>query len=184
MHDPYAVPVAHLEDRPMADSSAAEALRRTLIRHEVQLKSVGALFYLGGFGLLVTLLVAIPAGLDRGTDLLGVVIITLLLVLAGFYLVLGYGFRRLQPWVRIPGGILTALGLLSFPIGTLIGAYVLYLMFGQKGQQVLTPEYQNVIAATAHVRYERSTGDWIALGLVLLLLVGVAGLFLLAVFRG
>ncbi len=185
MHNPYAVPSALLEDRPDTDVSAAESQRRALIRHEVQLKSVGALFYLGGFGLLLALIAVIPAGLgSAGADLWGVAIIAMLVVLGGLYFALGYGFRRLQPWVRIPGGVLTALGLLSFPVGTLIGAYVLFLMFGDKGRQVLAPAYQDVIAATPHVRYERSTGDWIALGLVVLLLVGVAGMILMAVLGG
>jgi formate/nitrite transporter FocA (FNT family) len=71
--------------------------------------------------------------------------------------------------------------LLYFPIGTLIGAYVLYLMFGQKGRQILSPTYQDIIAATPQVRYQRSTADWIALGVLVLLLVGVFVLIMLAV---
>lgn len=181
MHDPYAVPSAYLEDRPVTDDSAAESLRRMLIRHEIQLKSVGALFYLGGFSMLIMLVVLIPAGLGGAGDLWGTVLIALVLLVGGMYCALGYGFRRLRPWVRVPGGILTCLGLLSFPVGTLIGAYVLYLMFGQKGRQVLAPAYQDIIAATPQVRYERTTGDWIALGGVVLLLVAVVVLILLAV---
>lgn len=187
---PYAPPRAVVVDAP-ATGSEAELTRREHIRHEVQLKSVGALYYLGGalmlFGAISILFTLLAAGSRPGTthaprmDALFVGIVVLYFVLGTGALFLGWGFRRLKPWVRIPGGILAALGLIGFPVGTLINGWILYLMFGKKGQVVLGPDYQAVIEATPHIRYQRSVGDWIALGIVVVLLLGVV--FLLVASR-
>ncbi|MEZ5443957.1 MAG: hypothetical protein R3F15_21025 [Lysobacterales bacterium] len=180
MNNPYAAPQAEVADLTPTDVGPQEAQRRALIRHEVQLKSVGALYYLGGAMTVLSGLALLGQSFDG--SYLALVAVGLLL-LGLLYLTLGYGFRRLKSWVRIPGGIITALGLLSFPVGTLIGGWILYLMFGEKGQQVLAPEYQDVIAATPHIKFQRSIGDWIALGIVVLLVVGFAALIALGLSR-
>lgn len=175
MSNPYAAPQSVVEDLPVAGIGAMEAQRQALIRHEVQLKSVGSLYYLGGTVTLLSSLVLLGNAVQlRGTPMLAL----MMPILGLIYLALGYGFRRVQGWVRVPGAIIAVLSLVSFPVGTLIGGWILYLMFGAKGRQVLAPEYQDVIAATPHVKFKRSTGDWIAVGVVLLLLFGLVGLML------
>jgi hypothetical protein len=47
--------------------------------------------------------------------------------------------------------VLSGIGLLGFPIGTLINGYILYLFLSKKGRTVFAPEYQEVIEATPHV---------------------------------
>lgn len=176
MSNPYAAPQSVVEDLPAADVGAMEAQRQALIRHETQLKSVGALYYLGGVVMLGSTLALLGSGAERlETGVLG-----MLMALFGLlYLAMGYGFRRVRSWVRVPGAILAVLSLLSFPVGTLIGAWILYLMFSAKGRQVLAPEYQQVIAATPQVRFQRSIGDWIALILILLLLIAFVALIVI-----
>ena len=66
------------------------------------------------------------------------------------------GLRNLRPWVRIPTIILSIIGLIGFPLGTLISAYILYLMFAAKSKMVFSPEYREIIAATPHLRYRTS----------------------------
>ena len=88
----------------------------------------------------------------------------------------GWGVRGLRRWGRILGCILSALGLLGFPIGTLINAYILYLFLSKKGRTIFAPEYQDVIAATPDVKYRTSIVVWIVLGLLVIL---VAAAFVL-----
>lgn len=92
------------------------------------------------------------------------------LLLGAGQLWVGYGLRRLRKWARIPTGILSGLGLLAFPIGTLINAYILYLLFCQKGKMVFSDEYRAVIEQTPHIKYRTSIIVWIVLGLLLLLI--------------
>jgi hypothetical protein len=62
------------------------------------------------------------------------------------------------------------LGLIGFPIGTLISVYFLYLLLSQKGAYVFSPEYAQVIAATPHIQYKTSIVVWIFLGLLLVVI--------------
>ena len=82
----------------------------------------------------------------------------------------GWAVRALRPGGRILGCVLSGLGLLGFPIGTVINAYILYLFLSKKGRTIFSPEYQDVIAATPHVKYRTSIIVWIFLALVVLLL--------------
>ena len=77
--------------------------------------------------------------------------------------------RALRPWGRIVGCVLSGLGLLGFPIGTAINAYILYLFLSKKGRTVFAPEYQAVIAATPDVKYRTSILVWIFLALLVAL---------------
>lgn len=188
-NSPYAPPQSTVEDAPQFAGTDAELLRSAHIRHEVQLKSVGALYYLSGglltigsFPILITSVVSLfgRARVESGAlVLLGLFYLALGAALVG----LGYGYRRLRSWVRIPGGILSAIGLLAFPVGTLINGWILYLMFGSKGQVVLAQDYREIIDATPHIVYQRSVGDWIAIGILIAMLAGIILLVLLSTMR-
>jgi hypothetical protein len=186
MHSPYAPPRAEVADHHEVSADDVVRLREAHIRHEIQLKSVGTLYYLGGALALVAGLLTIPIYL-RTASAFGEMMGLFALIYAGagaLSLVLGYGFRRLMPWVRIPGAILSGMGLLAIPIGTIVNAWILYLMFCEKGRTVLAPEYQAIVIATPEVRYRRTIGDWIALIVIGGLLLGVIVLFALAGLRG
>jgi hypothetical protein len=162
-----------------AATTAAEEMRNQYLKHEASVKSIGVLYYLGGAGFL---LVGIGATLSRGTrspGLEGLFLSAVCLLLGAGQIWVGSGLRRLRKWARLPTGILSGLGLLGFPIGTLINGYILYLIFSQKGSTVFSDEYQAVIEQTPHIKYRTSVIIWIFLGLVLLLLaIGIfAALF-------
>lgn len=164
-------------------SSAAEATRNEHLKHEASIKSIGLLYYLGGFGLLILALATMSApGTQRGGagSVVPVITAAVFLILGAGQICVGAGLRRLHKWARIPTGILSGIGLLGFPVGTLINVYILYLVFSQKGKTVFSDEYQIVIEQTPHIKYRTSIIVWIFLGLVLALM----GVALVAAFLG
>ena len=103
---------------------------------------------------------------------LGVLAIGVMLAfLSASSVVVGWGMRMLWAWARTPAIVLAAIGLLGFPIGTLINAYILWLLASRKGRMVLSTEYAAIVEATPHVRYRTPIVLWIALGLIVLSLV-------------
>ena len=159
--NPYAAPTAPVED--VAHDSAAEAVRREHINHEASIKAVGLLYYLGG----VMVTIAALAELAAATKAPGALVIALLLVAVGAgQLLAGWGVRALKPWGKVVGCVLSVIGLLGFPVGTLINAYILYLFLSKKGRTIFSADYQQVIAATPHVKYKTSIVVWIFLALV------------------
>jgi hypothetical protein len=149
-------------------NSAAEAIRNEYLKHEASVQSVGSLYCLGGIVLFIMGLVAMLGGGGRsgGTS-----------ALAGLFFFglgvgqfwVGRGLRKLKAWARIPTGILSGLGLLGIPCGTIINAYILYLVFCRKGTMVFSDEYHDVIEQTPHIKYRTSILVWILLGLVVAL---------------
>jgi hypothetical protein len=159
--NPYAAPAARVDDVPA--NPEAEAIRRAHINHEASIKAVGFLYYLGG-GVMVLAGLASLAGVRGGET---AVMMALFLILGVAYVFAGYGVRALRAWGRIVGIVLSVIGLLGFPVGTLINAYILYLYLSKKGRTIFAPEYQDVIAATPHVKYKTSIIVWIFLALVI-----------------
>jgi hypothetical protein len=172
--NPYAAPTAPVED--VSANAQAEATRKAHISHEASIKAVGILYYLGG--VLVTL--AAAGGLLGARD--ASIGLTLLLIGVGVgQFFAGWGVRALRKWGRTVGCILSAIGLIGFPIGTLINGYILYLFLSKKGRTIFSPEYQEVIAATPHIKYRTSIVVWILLALVVVL---IAAAFLVPMFAG
>jgi hypothetical protein len=159
--NPYAAPAARVED--VAANPEAEAIRRAHIGHEASVKAVGALYYLGGAGVTLAAIAALAGAPNAPSS---VALTAVLLALGVGQLFAGWGVRALQSWGRIVGCVLSALGLLAFPVGTLINGYILYLFLSKKGRTIFAPEYQDVIAATPHVKYRTSVIVWIFLALL------------------
>ncbi|MGJ8652734.1 MAG: hypothetical protein ACSHX8_05635 [Opitutaceae bacterium] len=153
------------------------AIREAHIKHEASLRSVGILYYIGAFFMLVGgvvgLFTTVASSSGAGDVPFMVGFLAFYIVLGVISILVGRGFRNLKRWVRIPGTILAALGLLSIPIGTLINGYILYLMFSAKGKMVFSPEYQEIRDATPEVKYKTSVISWIIL---IMLVVGILGL--------
>jgi hypothetical protein len=148
----------------------AESIRRAHISHEASIKSVGILYYLGGF---ITLMAAL-AVLLTAQDLPPIEVVVLLvvyLILGALGLVAGYGIRRLTAWGRIISAVFAVIGLIGVPIGTIINGYILWLIFSKKGQMVFSPEYKAIIEATPHVKYKTSLIVKVFLALLLLLIL-------------
>jgi hypothetical protein len=182
--NPFAAPQSDLNAvvPEVVSPPDAEAIRRELIGHEVSAKSIGTLYYLGAIltGLFAVvgatvLTISFLAGDGPGsagsgeTVIIGGVVF-FYGVLSAISFILARGLRRLNPRVRVPTGILCAIGLLAFPLGTLINAYFLYLLFSKKGRRVFSPEYREIIRQTPHIRYQTSIIVWIALFLLLALI--------------
>jgi hypothetical protein len=174
--NPYAAPAADLGFSPFAPAQAGEAeqIRRRYIKHEVSVQSIGVLYYLGGgmmalasFGLLVA---AVSASKTPAVEMTIGIFYGLF---AAAFITVGRGLRTLRPWVRIPVGILSGIGLLGVPLGTLINGYILYLIFCEKGSTVFSPQYAEVIRQTPHVKYRTALWLWILLAVLIAIVVVV-----------
>jgi hypothetical protein len=161
----------------------AEQIRQELLEHEGELRFFGLFYLFGGIiGAVASLSMAIGMVTGQlGTTELGLVPWIVILAFFGvgslLYLRLGIGLIRLDRRVRLLAILMAAVGLFGFPVGTLINGYFLYLLLGEKGRRVLSPEYRAVIAATQHLRRK---APWL-LGCVLIVVV-VGGLAALAVY--
>jgi hypothetical protein len=163
--NPYAAPTAPVADVPA--NAAAEALRRAHINHEASIKAVGFLYYLGGTLVTIAAVASLIAAQGEGAQ---AAIMLLLLALGIGHLFAGWGVRALRSWGRAVGSVLSAIGLLGFPVGTLINGYILYLFLSKKGGTIFSAEYQDVIAATPHIKYRTSIVVWIFLALLVALI--------------
>lgn len=175
-HCQPAAQAAFREGIPLQDGLAP--LRKRYLGHETSLKSAGNLFLLLG-GLLVVAggMMLVPSlngsfPIFRLRPLLMPVGIGLMLF-GAFQFLAGLPLRRLRPTARIPAGIIAGLGLLAIPFGTLLGAYVLYLLFSPRGKFILSPDYPTLIAATPEIKYRASRGTLIAIGVLLLPVLGI-----------
>ena len=142
---------------PLPDSiiSDAEAIRKAHLTREASIQSIGTLYFIGAFIGCAAGVLAVMSGHGRPLAVrVGMLLVFVLL--AAFQVWVGIGLRRLRPWARIPSGVLSAIGLISIPIGTLINGYVLYLLFSKKSATVFSAPYRGVIAATPHIQYKTS----------------------------
>jgi hypothetical protein len=179
-HNPFQAPDTPFEPMASADSEV-EAIRRKHLSHEASVKSVGSLYLLGGLlGLFVLVMLLGTTMSGPGIGAVGLLTLMVMFTLIGVQLATAYGLNKLQPWARITSGVLSAIGLAGFPIGTLICGYILYLLFSAKGTMVFSEEYRRVIEQTPHIKYKTSIVMWIALFLVL----GLFALVVLAVLLG
>lgn len=178
--NPYAVTTDALALPGMGNDF--EAIRKKYISHEASVKSIGTLYMLGGIiGLLLTVgyVFAAASASTRGGDAAGSAAILIVLAaisggMAVFQIVVARGLWQLLPWARIAATVLSCIGLLGVPLGTIISAYFLYLLQSEKGTMVFSDQYKEVIRATPHIKYRTSLIVWILLGaLIALILVGV-----------
>lgn len=171
--NPYAPPNAPVEDMPEGGRDAE--IRYRHIGHEASLRSVGLLYYLGAFFLCGTGLLML-FGQSQATEgaaplLEGVSGGALMLALSIALFSVGFGLRRVRPWVRIPAMALSTLGLFSFPVGTLINGYILYLIMSEKGRMVFSEQYQHIIEATPEIRYRTPLIAWAFVILIIFLIL-------------
>jgi hypothetical protein len=165
--NPYApgsvLPTAQIQ----VPSTDDEEIRNKFINHEASVKSIGFLYYLSGCigGFSGVSLLGRPAGIDSFFVVVGIAVLGISLA----FIIAGRGLRRLQPWSRIAGIILSVLGMASFPVGTFVNGYFLYLLASSKSQFVFSDQYKRVMEATPHIKYKTSIIIWILLGLLLFL---------------
>ncbi|QDU57426.1 hypothetical protein [Aeoliella mucimassa] len=196
--NPFASPLSDLapplpQDPHLAD---AERIRQEHISHEASIKSMGFLFILGGgLGVIYTafmmfgLVVMFAMGPDQNVPGSVLLVIPLLILflggLSGFQLWTGLGLRKLNPKVQLPATVLAAFGLPALPIGTLISIYFLWLLQSQKGKYIFSPEYQEIVRLTPHIKYRTSIIVWIFVGLlVIVLAMGVLAAVIIPIVEG
>lgn len=164
---------------------SAEEVRKRFLSHEASVRSIGTLYLLGVAILVFSAVVTIISLILRPTNgpnadggtasiVAPAISIVFVLAIAGLQYWLGTGLRALHPPARTVAIIFSAIGLLGFPIGTLISAYFLYLLLSKKGEFVFSPEYAQVRAATPHIRYKTSV--WLLVGIAFLVLVVIVGI--------
>lgn len=179
--NPYAQTGSTVSFHPSQQlGSEAELIRRKHLSHEASIKSVGLLY---GFGFVLLCIMTVinlvgvltgQGGQASGAMAIGLVFVFLLAAWTGLVGATAWNLRKLTPLGKILGIIVAAIGLIGFPIGTLISAYILYLLLSEKGTVVFSPQYKSVIAQTPHIKYKTSIVVWILLALIgLLFIVGI-----------
>ena len=153
-------------------------IRRAHINHEASVKSVGTVYLIGAlFATIGGIGCFAATGSSSQVGLTAVGAIYLLLgILLGF---VAFGLQNLKTWARWIAAVFSSLSLILFPMGTLIGGYILYLLISQKGTMVFSAGYQDIIKATPHIKYKTSIVVKILLGIVLgILFLRTCGLLL------
>ena len=170
--NPFASPPEIDDDAVVEVVGEAEQIRRQYLRHERAIQSVGSLYDIGGIFLLACALVATFAAFGTAGSAFDIGRAVFFGCIAAVHFAIGRGLNALAPWAAIPVGVLSTIGLLACPIGgvaiagfspivlvvgligTVINSYILYLIFGRKGQVVFSPEYREVIRQTPHVKHK------------------------------
>jgi hypothetical protein len=171
--NPYAPPKARVDD-VVQSVTDAEAIRREYLKHEASVRSIGSLYYLSGGLLCIAAIGLIGMYFTSRHEWPMITFGPVYAVLGVLGIFLGRGIRHLRPWARTTSIVLGCVGLLGFPVGTLINAYILYLLLSSKGKRVFAPDYPDIIAATPHIKYRGSALTWILLGVVVILFVALA----------
>ena len=70
--------------------------------------------------------------------LTGLAFTTFLVIVSSVSLLCGWGLLKRRRWARILGIILAAVSLIQFPLGTLVGAYALWVLFNKQTEAMLT----------------------------------------------
>ena len=185
--NPYAVSAAPANyGAAQSDSFSGDAasVRRNLISHESAIKGFGLLYAIGaGFYIFIAVAATIFglfvfASFPKDA---GPAIGTMMLIYAAVYFTIGTlvglvstGLYKLSDVGKIGGSIFSVLGLCAVPIGTLLGAYMLYLMFSEKGNYIFSQRYRSIVKQTPHIKCHTPVFVWIILACFgLLIMLGV-----------
>ena len=164
MSDVWTPPTAPLEGADAEDRTYAKDMRRRYFNHETAVKSIGTLYYfIAGMFILAMGVMVFPFEHSMAEFIISAIIP---LALAALFVWLGRGLKQLRPWAKIPAGILSGIGLIGFPVWTLINGYILYLLFSEKGKVVFSDDYKQVIADTPGIESRTSLIVWIFIALL------------------
>jgi hypothetical protein len=123
---------------------------------ETHVKVLGALqIALGAIGVMTALLLILvfggAAGIVGASDdprasiaipiigLTGTALVLFLLVTSLPGVIVGIGLLRHRPWARIAGIVLSIIGLMMIPFGTVVGVYGLWVLFSRETERLFTP---------------------------------------------
>jgi len=164
--NPYAPPESNVDK----EVDEPTRLREQHITHEASIQSIGGFYYLGALIFIIMLIFAFSTKssqqLYADFGKLGAwVLLAMTLMVAGF------GIRQLKPWSRIPTTIFCLIGLIGFPLGTVVNSYFLYLLYSPKGRMIFSEEYAQIIRDTPQVKYKTSPIVKIFFALFILLII-------------
>lgn len=103
---------------------------------------LGAFLLLGGIGVAAGVANAGDPDAAMAAPVLGVIgslIFLVILVFSAPQIVGGIGLLKMLPWARILMIVLSGLNLLSIPIGTLVGAYGLWVLLNSETLRLFEP---------------------------------------------
>ena len=123
---------------------------------DTHVKVLGALqIALGAIGLLVAVLLVVVFGGAAGIvgasgdpeasiaipiiGLTGMTLVAFLLATSLPGVIIGVGLLRLRPWARIAGIVISIIGLMMIPFGTLVGLYGLWVLFSKDTERLFAP---------------------------------------------
>jgi hypothetical protein len=184
--------------------SQAEIVRKSHLSHEANLQSFGCLYTLGGIlGIIGSIFyvamgvfilagglpaqpanqnVPVPNTNPAAAGLVVALLGLVFLAISVLQLLGGRAMQTLNPKGKVLAIIISAIGLLGFPCGTLLSTYLLYLLLSTKGEMVFSDRYKEIIQATPHIKYKTSIIVWIFL--FLLIAVILMGIIAAVVSRG
>ena len=171
--NPYAAPLADEDVLP----TPLEAIRRKYLHHEASIRSIGTLYYLPAAFLMMTSIMIALTTLRGEHILMSLALAIAVLALAIGFAALARSIRRLDPRCKVPLVILSCIGLLALGPPTVINGYFLYLVLCEKGTFVLSPNYQEIVRQTPHIKYRTSP-------IAIAALLTVLGMIALAVVIG
>ena len=120
---------------------------------DTHVKVLGALqIAFGAIGLMLALLLVFVFGGAAGIvgvsgdpqasiaipiiGLTGMALVMFLLLMALPSVITGIGLLRLRPWARIEGIVLSIIGLMMIPFGTIVGVYGLWVLFSKDTERL------------------------------------------------
>jgi hypothetical protein len=66
----------------------------------------------------------------------GLALVTFLVVLSLPAVIVGIGLIQLRPWARIAGIVLSILGMMMIPFGTILGVYGVWVLFSKDAERL------------------------------------------------
>lgn len=151
-------------------------IRKEHLNTEATIKTAGWLYYLVALFLLKIALAPILDA-DSPQGRLNIPFCLTIALLATAYAVVGTGLLRLKPWARIPAFFCSTLGLIATLLGTVINVLIIVNLARKKGKFVMSPEYQEIIAATPHVKRRLISKPLLIILLILLALLACTVIF-------
>ena len=102
----------------------------------------GILVLVGAFLLLFLAGIGVFSGEPEAALILGIAGTSIGLLMVGLALpgiLAGYGLLARKPWGRILAIVVSVLGIMNFPLGTIIGAYGLWVLFQEEATYYFQP---------------------------------------------
>ena len=122
---------------------------------ETHVKVLGALqIAMGAFGLFAAVVLVLVFGVASSAvgmsadpeatfalpiiGITGVALVAFLVLLSLPGVIIGIGLVQRRPWARIAGIVLSILGLMMVPFGTIVGVYGLWVLFSKETEQLFS----------------------------------------------